>query len=74
MALYADKGSALRKHNFKFGFDDTLASNKDLAMRSEAAKKSLYEYTKNSQQGLEFWRKETELKNRASNITWGLKG
>jgi len=42
-------------------------------MRSEAAKKSLYEYTKDSQQNLEYWRKETELKNRHSNITWGLK-
>ena len=50
--LSEDHGANLRKHNFRFGFEDPHASSKDLALKSEAAKKSLYEYTKNSQQDI----------------------
>lgn len=63
----------LRKHNFKFGFEDPHTSSKDLMLKSEAAKRSLYEYTKNSQQDISQTRKNTEIRNRASNISWGLK-
>ena len=49
MSIYSgNEGNKLRKHNFHFGFDDNQRVAKDQAIKSAAAKKSLYEYTKAS--------------------------
>ena len=69
----AQAGAELRQHNFKFGFDDPSALAKDQALKSEVAKQSLYDYTKSSQADISDWRKKQEIKNRVSNIQWGLK-
>lgn len=41
--------------------------------RETAAKKSLYEYTKASNEDNFEWRKQQLVRNRDSNIQWGLK-
>ena len=64
-------GASLRKHNFKFGFEDRERMLKDKADSSAAAKKSLYEFTKSSEHN-GAWRKDQMNRHRASHIQWGL--
>ena len=72
MSIYSgSEGNKLRKHNFHFGFDDNQRVAKETAIKSAAAKKSLYEYTKASQDQTSQWRKEQTARNRVSNIKWG---
>ena len=66
-------GASLRKHNFHFGFEDRKEFINELAQKSAAAKKNIYEYTKASQETGPQWRREQILKNRVSSIQWGLK-
>ena len=68
MHLYANAGSNLRKHNFSFGFEDNKGQIADQAIKSAAAKKNLYEYTKASQENVSQWRQDQLTKNRVSNI------
>ena len=67
LAKNAGMGASLRKHNFKFGFDDQRASAKDLLEKSEQAKQVLYEYTRSSQQVTD-WRKKQTTAQRQSHI------
>ena len=63
----------LRKHNFKFGFEEGQFESEASMTRASAAKKSLYEYTKASNVDNFEWRKQQIVRNRNSNIQWGLK-
>ena len=60
--------------NFEFGFEDNKRQRDEYALKSAAAKKNLYEYTKASQENVQQWRHDQITKNRVSNIQWGLKG
>ena len=73
MSLYAQAGASLRKHNFSFGFEDSKKQIDANANQAAVMKKSIYEYTKQSNESIGAWRKEQLAKNRASNIQWGLK-
>lgn len=67
---FANSGANLRKHNFKFGFDAPSAINVETAT---AAERTLYEQTKIQQQDNSQWLIQQKMKNRQSNIQWGLK-
>ena len=72
ISSYSQAAGKLRQHNFKFGFDKT-APNPETLHRTAAMKKSLYEYTKASNDTNFEWRNQQIVRNRASNIQWGLK-
>ena len=68
MAHSGDKGAALRKPNFQFGFDNSQAESSKQLLKADAAEKSLYDYTKQTSENLTQWRERQIQKNRMSNI------
>lgn len=74
MAENASNAERLRKHNFKFGFQEEGQFDSFAQLnKTAAAKKSLYEYTKATSENNNEWRQQQLNRNRNSNIQWGLK-